>query len=100
VILGWDAAIGLLLGLATTVVTRWEAVVRDLAEPRRGCDDGVLRRVPVAPKVCRLLEEAEGEDLIAFYAFPREHWTKLRSTNPPERVNKEKGRRSDVVGSS
>ena len=51
----------------------------------------------LAPKVCRLLEEAE-EDLTAFYAFPREHWTKLRSTNPLERVNKEIGRRSDVVG--
>jgi transposase-like protein len=51
----------------------------------------------LAPKVCRLLEDAE-EDLIAFYAFPREHWTKLRSTNPLERVNKEIGRRSDVVG--
>src|SRR5450755_3671304 len=58
----------------------------------------VLERLePVAPKVCRLLEEAE-EDLIAFYAFPSEHWTKLRSTNPLKRVNKEIGRRSDVVG--
>jgi putative transposase len=51
----------------------------------------------VAPKVCQLLEEAE-EDLIAFYLLPAEHWTKLRSTNPLERVNKEIGRRSDVVG--
>jgi putative transposase len=57
----------------------------------------IERLEPVAPKVCRLLEEAE-EDLIAFYAFPSEHWTKLRSTNPLERVNKEIGRRSDVVG--
>jgi transposase-like protein len=31
-------------------------------------------------------------------AFPREHRTKLRSTNPLERVNREIGRRSDVVG--
>ena len=38
------------------------------------------------------------EDLIAFYRLPREHWTKLRSTNPLERVNKEIGRRTDVVG--
>jgi transposase-like protein len=58
----------------------------------------VLERLqPIAPKVCRLLEDAE-EDLIAFYTFPREHWTKLRSTNPLERVNKEIGRRTDVVG--
>src|SRR6516225_2018710 len=58
----------------------------------------VLERLAgVAPKVCELLEVAE-EDLLAFYAFPPEHWTKLRSTNPLERVNKEIGRRSDVVG--
>src|SRR5436305_1410064 len=58
----------------------------------------VLERLKdVAPKVCELLEAAE-EDLIAFYSFPPEHWTKLRSTNPLERVNKEIGRRADVVG--
>src|SRR5436190_2094838 len=58
----------------------------------------VLERLQaIAPKVCRLLEDAE-EDLIAFYQLPSEHWTKLRSTNPLERVNKEIGRRSDVVG--
>ncbi|MGZ6565600.1 MAG: IS256 family transposase [Solirubrobacteraceae bacterium] len=58
----------------------------------------VLERLaPVAAKVCELLEEAE-EDLIAFYGFPTEHWTKIRSTNPLERVNKEIGRRTDVVG--
>jgi putative transposase len=58
----------------------------------------VLERLAaVAPKVCELLEASE-EDLIAFYSFPAEHWTKLRSTNPLERVNKEIGRRTDVVG--
>ena len=58
----------------------------------------VLARLQeLAPKVCELLEAAE-EDLLAFYSFPSEHWTKLRSTNPLERVNREIGRRSDVVG--
>jgi len=37
-------------------------------------------------------------DLLGFYALPREHWPKLRSTNPLERVNREIARRTDVVG--
>jgi len=58
----------------------------------------VLKRLAgVAPKVRELLETAE-EDLIAFYHLPVEHQTKLRSTNPLERINKEIGRRTDVVG--
>jgi transposase-like protein len=49
------------------------------------------------PKIAELLEAAE-EDLLAFYRFPAAHRPKLRSTNPLERLNKEIGRRADVVG--
>ena len=57
----------------------------------------VDRLRPAAPKVAGLLEAAESE-LLAFYELPREHWSKLRSTNPLARVNREIGRRTDVVG--
>ena len=47
---------------------------------------------------CVVLLEAAEEDLLASYQLPGEHWTEIRSTNPLERVNKEIGRRTDVVG--
>jgi putative transposase len=61
------------------------------------CGEVIGRLTEPAPKVAELLAEAE-EDLLAFYRFPGAHWPKLRSTNPLERVNREVGRRSDVVG--
>ena len=69
-----------------------------LHEEARARISDVLERLrePV-PKVCELLGAAE-DDLLAFYRFPAAHWSKLRSTNPLERVNREIGRRSDVVG--
>jgi putative transposase len=67
------------------------------AEARQRLAQVVDQLAAHAPKVAALLEDAE-VDLLGFYAFPAEHWSKLRSTNPLERVNREVGRRSDVVG--
>src|SRR5512133_2140801 len=69
----------------------------DRDQARELVDDALDRLRKPLPKVAALLEEAE-EDLLAFYSFPVMHWPKLRSTNPLERVNREIGRRTDVVG--
>lgn len=69
----------------------------DALEARERLADVVEALGERAPKVARLLTAAE-EELLAFMSFPTEHWSKLRSTNPLERVNREIGRRSDVVG--
>ena len=66
------------------------------ASARPALGSGRASRRP-AGQVATMLEDAE-TDILAFYAFPRAHWRKLRSTNPLERFNKEIGRRTDVVG--
>ena len=52
---------------------------------------------PQFPRAAQMLEDAE-EDILAYMAFPVEHWRQLHSTNPLERLNREIGRRTDVVG--
>jgi transposase-like protein len=50
-----------------------------------------------APKLAALMDAAR-DDVLAYTAFPREHWPQISSTNPLERLNGEIKRRSDVVG--
>jgi putative transposase len=55
---------------------------------------GVQRRWP---KAAELLAKAE-DDILAYMVFPPELWTRIYSTNPLERLNKEVKRRTNVVG--
>jgi transposase-like protein len=49
------------------------------------------------PKAAALMDSAK-TDVLAFSAFPREHWRQIWSNNPLERLNKEIRRRTAVVG--
>ena len=53
------------------------------------CNCGQLFHLRLAPASCETL---------AYMSFPREHWLKIRTTNPLERINREIRRRTRVVG--
>jgi len=49
------------------------------------------------PKLAALMDASE-LDVLAYLAFPAQHRTKIHSTIPPERLNKEAKRQADAVG--
>ena len=86
-----------------TAQSRVAAFIRTIfAQPDKESARYQLRFVadhlrPAYERVAEILEEAE-EDLLAHMQFPPEHWRKLHSTNPLERINREIKRRTNVVG--
>jgi putative transposase len=48
-------------------------------------------------KAAKIVEEGVAETL-SYMRFPREHWTRIRTNNPLERIMREIRRRTRVVG--
>ena len=48
-------------------------------------------------KAAKIVDDGVGETL-SYMAFPREHWTRIRTNNPLERIMREIRRRTRVVG--
>jgi putative transposase len=65
------------------VAARWDEVAETIADR--------------FPRSAALMESAK-TDVLAFTAFPREHWRQIWSNNPLERLTKEIRRRTNVVG--
>jgi putative transposase len=79
------------------------AAIRTIfAQPHREAAAQQLAEVvkamhPRWPEAAQILAEAQ-DDILAYMAFPKAHWTRIYSTNPLERLNREVKRRADVVG--
>lgn len=70
----------------------------DRAAARTKADQVAAKlRIMKLPKVADWLEETVDETL-AYYAFPEEHWRRIRTNNPLERIMREIRRRTRVVG--
>ncbi len=52
---------------------------------------------PRWPKAAELVA-ADEDEVLNYMAFPPEHWTRIYSTIPLERLNKEVKRRTNVAG--
>jgi putative transposase len=52
---------------------------------------------PRWPRAAQVLAGGEDE-VLTYMTFPAEHWSRIYSTNPLERLNREVKRRADVVG--
>ncbi len=50
-----------------------------------------------ADTIAKVIDQAE-QDVLAFMTFPKNHRTKIHSTTPPKRLNREVKRRTNVVG--
>lgn len=78
------------------------ALRQAFSQPDRAAASQALRHVADQlrakwPKLAAFIDSSE-TDVLTYLDFPVQHRTKIHSTNPIERLNKEVKRRADVVG--
>jgi putative transposase len=78
------------------------ALRQAFSQPDRAAASQALRHVADQlrtkwPKLASFIDNSE-TDVLTYLDFPVQHRTKIHSTNPIERLNKEVKRRADVVG--
>jgi putative transposase len=78
------------------------ALRQAFSQPDRAAASQALRHVADQvrtkwPKLASFIDSSE-TDVLTYLDFPVQHRTKIHSTNPIERLNKEVKRRADVVG--
>lgn len=78
----------------------WHSVIyaKEGTAARKAYDAMLRKWTTLCPPVARSLEEA-GLELLTFYAFPKEMWKGLRTTNSIENLNREFRRRTKTQGS-
>jgi transposase-like protein len=82
--------------IATLVRSVFEQPDRDATWAQLGDVIDKLTTAGFCDAALYVLDAAD--DILAFSSFPVDHWPKIRSNNPQERLNKEIRRRTDVVG--
>jgi len=70
----------------------------DLAAAQRKTGEVVARLHNMRLGKAAELVETAGPETLAYYAFPEQHWRRIRTNNPLERIMREIRRRTRVVG--
>src|SRR5262245_66696169 len=68
-----------------------------MSSPSARITQGGARRSDTLSRAAELVETAV-EETLTYYAFPEEHWRRICTNNPLERILREIRRRTRVVG--